>query len=164
MKLRPHLLAGIALLASTEPAFASLLSGKALETAANAISWVVLVFVPAGAIYLFWMLHIWPERIAQRKRHPQQEAIHALCLLSLFFGGLLWPLAWLWAHTKPVFYRAAYGTDKAPEDNEAAAQGSAAAASCKSRDRARGPGRAANAPASGAQTVASTMRQRKEPI
>ncbi|MGO4306924.1 DUF3302 domain-containing protein [Cupriavidus sp. RAF12] len=118
MKLRPYLLAGIGLLASSEPAFASALSGKALETAANAISWVVLVFVPVAGLYLFWMLHIWPEKIAHRKRHPQKEAIHSLCLLSLFFGGLLWPLAWLWAHTKPVFYRAAYGTDKAPEDDD----------------------------------------------
>jgi hypothetical protein len=28
------------------------------------------------------------------------------------FGGLLWPIAWLWAFTKPVAHRAAYGTDK----------------------------------------------------
>ena len=28
------------------------------------------------------------------------------------FGGLLWPLAWLWAYTKPVLYQMAYGTDK----------------------------------------------------
>ena len=35
-----------------------------------------------------------------------------LCLLSLVFGGLLWPIAWLWAFTKPVSYKAAYGTDK----------------------------------------------------
>jgi hypothetical protein len=28
------------------------------------------------------------------------------------FGGLLWPLAWLWAYTKPVAYRVAYGTDR----------------------------------------------------
>jgi len=34
-----------------------------------------------------------------------------LCILSLFFGGLLWPLAWLWAYTKPVMYKLAYGTD-----------------------------------------------------
>ena len=28
------------------------------------------------------------------------------------FGGLLWPIAWLWAFTKPIGYRMAYGTDK----------------------------------------------------
>jgi len=35
-----------------------------------------------------------------------------LCLLSLVFGGLLWPIAWLWAYTKPTIHRSAYGTDK----------------------------------------------------
>jgi hypothetical protein len=30
----------------------------------------------------------------------------------LVFGGLLWPIAWLWAYTKPVGYRLAYGTEK----------------------------------------------------
>jgi hypothetical protein len=34
-----------------------------------------------------------------------------LCLLSLCFGGLLWPIAWLWAYTKPVLHKLAYGTD-----------------------------------------------------
>ena len=31
------------------------------------------------------------------------------------FGGLLWPLAWMWAYTKPVGYKLAYGTDKHPD-------------------------------------------------
>lgn len=90
---------------------ASLLSGEALETATDVLSWVVLIALPLGGLYLFWMLHILPEKIAHKRRHPQKDAIEALCLLSLFFGGLLWPLAWLWAHTKPVLHKAAYGTD-----------------------------------------------------
>lgn len=32
--------------------------------------------------------------------------------LSLVFGGLLWPFAWLWMSFKPLGYRMAYGTDK----------------------------------------------------
>jgi hypothetical protein len=36
--------------------------------------------------------------------------------LSLVFGGLLWPLAWLWAYSKPVFHKLAYGTDKIAHD------------------------------------------------
>jgi hypothetical protein len=52
-----------------------------------------------------------PEKIAHKRNHPQVQAIHTLCLLSLFFGGLLWPLAFLWAYSKPVFYKMAYGTD-----------------------------------------------------
>jgi hypothetical protein len=58
------------------------------------------------------MVHVLPERFAEKRHHPQVEGITTLCLLSLVFGGLLWPLAWLWAFTKPVAYRVAYGTDK----------------------------------------------------
>ena len=33
---------------------------------------------------------------------PAVRGDPTLCLLSLVFGGLLWPIAWLWAYTKPV--------------------------------------------------------------
>jgi hypothetical protein len=72
----------------------------------------VLLVVPIGAIVLFWLVHILPEKIAEQRHHPQKDSIKTLCLLSLVFGGMLWPLAWLWAYTKPVGYRLAYGTDK----------------------------------------------------
>ena len=61
------------------------------------------------------MVHVLPEKIAHKRHHPQFEAIRTLCLLSLVFGGLLWPIAWLWAYTKPVGYKMAYGTDKHPD-------------------------------------------------
>ncbi len=48
----------------------------------------------------------------KQRHHPQKEAIKVLCIMSLLFGGLLWPFAWLWAYTKPVGYRLAYGRDK----------------------------------------------------
>jgi hypothetical protein len=57
-------------------------------------------------------VHILPEKIAEKNHHPQQHAIKTLCMLSLFFGGMLWPLAWLWAYTRPVAFRMAYGTEK----------------------------------------------------
>jgi CBS domain containing-hemolysin-like protein len=91
---------------------ASLFSGDALDSAANVISWVVLVLVPIIAITVFWLVHVLPEKIAHKRHHPQRDAIQTLCLLSLVFGGLLWPFAWLWAYTKPIGHKAAYGTDK----------------------------------------------------
>jgi hypothetical protein len=60
-----------------------------------------------------------PEKIAHKRGHPQTGAIQCLCLLSLVFGGLLWPIAWLWAYTKPVGYKLAYGTDKVDHDHPA---------------------------------------------
>src|SRR6476660_8219465 len=102
--------APLALAAGT--AHASFLSGEALDTAADIMSWVVIVIVPIIGIAVFWIVHVMPEKIAHRRHHPQTQAIQVLCLLSLVFGGLLWPLAWLWAYTRPVAYRLAYGTDK----------------------------------------------------
>lgn len=90
---------------------ASFLHGEALDNVADAMSWLVLVLVPVVGIAVFWLVHILPEKIAEKKKHPQTHAIQCLCLLSLAFGGLLWPLAWLWAYSKPVFYKMAYGTD-----------------------------------------------------
>jgi hypothetical protein len=90
---------------------ASLFQGETLDAIANGISWVVLVIGPIIGVAVFWMVHILPEKIAERKRHPQAKAIQCVCLLSLCFGGILWPLAWLWAYTKPVLHKMAYGTD-----------------------------------------------------
>lgn len=82
------------------------------EKIADVMVWIVIVAVPLAAIYLFWSIHVLPEVFAERHQHPQKKAIQVLCILSIAFGGLLWPFAWLWAFTKPVGYKAAYGTDK----------------------------------------------------
>ena len=112
-------LAGVLLLALAAPsARASFLSGEALDTMADVLAIVVLIIVPVLAIVLFWIVHVLPEKIAHNRHHPQRDAITTLCLLSLVFGGLLWPIAWIWAYSKPVVYKLAYGTDKldhAPE-------------------------------------------------
>jgi hypothetical protein len=101
-----------ALLFFSPRTFAAFLSGEALDTAADWIAIFVLVVVPIGAIVLFWLVHILPEKVAEKRHHPQKDAITTLCLLSLVFGGLLWPIAWLWAYSRPVGYKMAYGTDR----------------------------------------------------
>lgn len=107
-----RLVAALALSAVAMPVSASFLSGEAVDTAASYIAWFVVAVVPIVVIVLFWMVHVLPEKIAEKRHHPQKDAIHTLCLLSLVFGGLLWPFAWLWAYTKPIGYRLAYGTEK----------------------------------------------------
>ena len=102
-------------LALPSAAHASLMSPELEDTVARFLAIFVLFFVPVVLIVLFWLVHILPEKIAHKRHHPQFEAIRTLCLLSLVFGGLLWPLAWLWAYTKPVGYKLAYGTDKHPD-------------------------------------------------
>jgi CBS domain containing-hemolysin-like protein len=85
------------------------------DSAADVIAVIVLIIVPVIAIAVFWLVHILPEKIAEKRHHPQKEAIKVLCLLSLVFGGLLWPIAWLWAYSKPVLHKLAYGRDKDDE-------------------------------------------------
>jgi len=107
-----RLLGAVAWAAAPALAHASFLSGDALDAMANVLSWIVLILVPLAAIALFWYVHILPEKIAEQRHHPQKDSIKVLCILSLFFGGLLWPFAWLWAYTRPVAFRAAYGVER----------------------------------------------------
>ena len=109
---RPAAVVAAAAVACWIPAAqASFLKGDALDALANGVAWAALFIVPIVAIAVFLIIHILPEKIAEKRKHPQLAAIKTLCLLSLFFGGMLWPIAWLWAYTKPVIHKLAYGTD-----------------------------------------------------
>jgi hypothetical protein len=108
------LLAAMALIAPL-CAHASLLSPELEDKAATFLAWFILIVMPPAAVVVFWLVHILPEKIAHKKHHPQVEGITTLCLLSLVFGGLLWPIAWLWAYTKPMGYQMAYGTTKSDD-------------------------------------------------
>jgi CBS domain containing-hemolysin-like protein len=87
-------------------------SSPLMDQVANGLAVFILILVPVGGIALFWLVHILPEKVAEKRQHPQKDAIKTLCLLSLVFGGMLWPIAWLWAYTKPVLHQLAYGRDK----------------------------------------------------
>ena len=104
-------LIAFAVLALPSRAHASFLHGETLDTVAGVIAWFAFIIVPPVLIGVFLLVHILPEKVAEKRRHPQLGAIKCLCLLSLCFGGLLWPIAWLWAYSKPVLHKLAYGTD-----------------------------------------------------
>jgi len=48
-------------------AHASLFHGETLDTIANVISWVAIVIAPIIGIAIFWLVHILPEKIAEKK-------------------------------------------------------------------------------------------------
>jgi len=104
------------LLLRASPAQASFLAEGTLDVVANVMSWVVLIIGPIIAIGVFLIIHILPEKFAEKRRHPQLPAIKALCWMSLVFGGLLWPICWVWAFSRPVFYKQAYGREVHEED------------------------------------------------
>jgi len=60
---------------------ASFLKGETLDTAANVLAWFVLIVMPGLFIALFWIVHVLPEKIAEKRHHPNKDAIHVLCLL-----------------------------------------------------------------------------------
>ncbi len=105
-KRRAALLLGVVSTAYAASA-AAMVTGALADTVADWLAVFVLCVVPPAGIYLFWMLHILPDKAAHKRHHPQRDAIHMLCLLSLVFGGLLWPLAMLWAYVKPGGLRVA---------------------------------------------------------
>lgn len=136
---RAHLslLPAIALLLTAPAARASIFAGEALDKAADYIALFVLFVVPVVLVAGFWYVHILPEKVAEQRGHPQKDAIKALCLLSLVFGGLLWPFAWILAYSKPVLYRMAYGKDRHDDYYNELAEKDAADAALLSEDVTR---------------------------
>ena len=128
-------LIALAFLVLPSRAHASFLHGETLDTVAGAIAWFAFIIVPPVLIGVFLLVHILPEKVAEKRHHPQLGAIKCLCLLSLCFGGLLWPIAWLWAYSKPVLHKMAYGTDV--DDSHGKPDGEKSAASELEQLRAR---------------------------
>ena len=69
------LLALLGLVLRPTSAHASMFHGETLDAIANGISWVVLVIAPIIFIVIFWLVHILPEKIAHKKKHPQTRLI-----------------------------------------------------------------------------------------
>lgn len=59
----------------------------------------VLAVVTLGAWIILAML---PGRIARSRAHPQADAINAGGWLAAILGGVLWPVFFVWAFTKPI--------------------------------------------------------------
>lgn len=79
----------------------AMVSPDKVNTVAEIMSWVVICVVPVVGAVAFWKIHIIPEEIAKKRNHPQADSIHIMCLLSLVMGGMLWPIALIWAYSNP---------------------------------------------------------------
>ncbi len=72
------------------------------DTFAWILAWVVTVVVPIFFLILIWKLHEIPEKLAENRHHTNVEAVKFLSWVGLFTGGLLFPLAFVYAVMKPV--------------------------------------------------------------
>lgn len=57
----------------------------------------LLFFVVIVLVYGIIAIHDIPARIAKKRHHPHEDAIHAAGWISLFMLHVLWPFLWIWA-------------------------------------------------------------------
>ncbi|MDH6230790.1 hypothetical protein M2281_001362 [Mesorhizobium soli] len=57
----------------------------------------LLLFIGAMLFYGIIAIHDIPHKIAEKRNHPHQDAIHAAGWVSLFTLHVLWPFLWIWA-------------------------------------------------------------------
>ena len=62
---------------------------------------IVLVVLVAAGIAIWAILGMMPGRIARERGHPQADAINVCGWWGVITMGLLLPIAWIWAYTKP---------------------------------------------------------------
>ena len=59
---------------------------------------IVLLVAVASAIGIFLILGVAPGYIARRRGHPWAQAVSVAGWVTLIFGLVLWPLAFIWAY------------------------------------------------------------------
>jgi hypothetical protein len=62
--------------------------------------WVILGMLPGVGIWV--ILGMLPGKIAGKRNHPQAEAINVCGWWGVITLGILLPLAFIWAYTKPI--------------------------------------------------------------
>lgn len=60
----------------------------------------VLIMGLTLTFYTFVYIHDIPYEIAKHRNHPQKEAIHVACWLSLVTLHAIWPIVFIWAVSK----------------------------------------------------------------
>jgi len=72
-----------------------------MSTFLDYLSLVILIAGLTLVFYAFIYIHDLPYKIAHKRHHPQAEAIHVACWLSLFTLHALWPFVYIWACMHP---------------------------------------------------------------
>ncbi len=80
--------------------------------ALDAIAFLVFAFLIVLAVIVVVTLGQLPGRLARKRNHPQAAAITIASWLGLAAGGLLWPLALIWAFLVPITFPARRGGEE----------------------------------------------------
>ncbi|MCK1276021.1 DUF3302 domain-containing protein [Bradyrhizobium sp. 61] len=87
----------------------------------DAFAFVVFAVLIAVAVIAIVSLGQLPGRLARKWGHPQASAVNAAGWIGLATGGLLWPLALIWAFITPS-WSAASRTKESDEHDSVAQQ------------------------------------------
>jgi len=68
----------------------------------DAFAFLVFAILIAVAVIVIVKLGQLPGQLARKWGHPQASAINAASWIGIATGGLLWPLAFIWAFTAPT--------------------------------------------------------------
>ncbi len=67
----------------------------------DVFTFIVLGILLSAGLYVAFRLGALPGQIAKKRGHPQADAINVAGWVGLLTLGLLWPLALIWAFTRP---------------------------------------------------------------
>ncbi len=70
-------------------------------TGLDVFALIVLIVLVAAAVGIWVVLGMMPGKIATKRNHPQAEAINVCGWFGVITMGILLPLAFIWAYTKP---------------------------------------------------------------
>ena len=62
----------------------------------------VLTVLILSVIAAWIFLGMWPGKVAEERGHPHKDAIRVAGWLGVISMGIIWPIAFIWAHTGPV--------------------------------------------------------------
>ena len=68
----------------------------------NVFALIVLVVIAITAVASIVFLGMLPGKIAFKRHHPQAEAVRVAGWVGILAGGVLWPLALVWAFIRPA--------------------------------------------------------------
>jgi len=75
---------------------------------------VVLIIMVGILIAAWFMLAMLPGQIARKRNHPQADAINVMGWWGALTLGILAPIAWVWAYTRPVIQPIEVSSDPVP--------------------------------------------------
>jgi Protein of unknown function (DUF3302) len=83
--------------------------------ALDAFAFVVFAVLIAVAVIIIVSLGQLPGQLARKWGHPQAAAINATSWIGVATGGLLWPVAFIWAFIVPSGLGVAASNSSAPK-------------------------------------------------